>query len=422
MHPLVAGGGQCAIPACRVLFWASREWDKVQMDWWNNLRLKSKDPRTRRKAIESLDPERGLEPSMVEALAASLDDEESQVRAAAAKVLGAVQSERSMELLIPRLRDGSPEVRCAAAAALGRLGDGRAASPVAAALKDVSPEVRQSAAVALRSLGWRASNDEEQALFEVALGNTRAAAFIGRAAVNPLVSELDHDTSSVRRAAAEALEGVEDPRRVQPLLAAITDTEPTVRVSAIHALNNAGGEQVTRALFRALRDPEPHVRLAAAVVLARRENADLVPEFLRLLNDSHFEVRLTAVQFLGRARQPHTVEALLPRLGDKDSDVRLATARALGEIGSPTAIETLVLALIDDESAVRHAAELSLNQIDHTWAQSEAAQRACLALQGSMNRRPAWVRAAASELIGKLRPGPGASYAGDGIGSLKMAS
>ena len=122
------------------------------MDWWNNLRLRSKDPRARRKAIESLDLEREVEPAMFELLAASLDDEDSLVRAAAAKALGAIQNDRSAELLIPRLRDARPEVRQAAAAALGHLGDGRATGQVAAALNDASAEVRHSAAIALRSV------------------------------------------------------------------------------------------------------------------------------------------------------------------------------------------------------------------------------------------------------------------------------
>jgi HEAT repeat protein len=39
-----------------------------------------------------------------------------------------------------------------------------------------------------------------------------------------------------RRAAAEALENVDDSRATQPLLAVLKDEDPTVRVSAIHAL------------------------------------------------------------------------------------------------------------------------------------------------------------------------------------------
>jgi HEAT repeat protein len=289
-------------------------------------------------------------------------------------------------------------------------------------LHDPSSSVRQSAALALERLGWRPSNIEEQASFDVALGNTRAAALKGQAAVNPLLSELGDQTESLRRAAAEALEGVDDPRRVQPLLQAAADPEPNVRVSAIHALAKAGGEQVMRVLVQRLRDPDCHVRLAAALVLGKRDNPEFVPQFIALLNDSYYEVRLTAVQFLGRVRQPQSVEALVPRLKDSDSDVRLATTKALGEIGSPGGIEALVLALIDDERTVRHQAGLSLDQIDANWPQSEHAQRACAALERSLDGRPAWVRASACEVINKLRRSPVARTSEPGGIQLRMAA
>jgi len=111
-----------------------------------------------------------------------------------------------------------------------------------------------------------------------------------------------------------------------------------------------------------------------------------------------------------------------PRLKDSDSDVRLATAKALGEIGSPGAIEALVLALIDDERMVRHVAGLSLNQIDANWTQSEPAQRACAELEKSLQTRPAWVRASASDVINKLRRKSAGAVSESGVLQFKMAA
>ena len=119
-----------------------------------------------------------------------------------------------------------------------------------------------------------------------------------------LVGELKHDTSFKRRAAAEALEEVDDPRATQPLLAALSDQDPTVRVSAIHALGKDAGEEVTMHLRAHLSDPESCVRLAAAEVLAKRLDPALARDFLGLLADQNFEVRLSAIQFLGRIRDP----------------------------------------------------------------------------------------------------------------------
>src|SRR5207244_1322388 len=82
-----------------------------------------------------------------------------------------------------------------------------------------------------------------------------------------------HDTSFVRRAAAEALQGLADPRAVQPLLAALEDPDSTVRVSAIHALTKDTSELVTGKLARLLRASDACVRMAAAQVLSKRDGA-----------------------------------------------------------------------------------------------------------------------------------------------------
>jgi len=114
-------------------------------------------------------------------------------------------------------------------------------------------------------------------------------------------------------------------------------------------------------------------------------------------------VRLTTVQFLGRFSCPEIVEALLGRLTDTDSDVRLAAAKALGVIADPAAIEGLVLTLSDEEGTIRQTAERSLDLIDPHWDQSEVAQRAGDQLEAALNQRPAWVRAAASQALSRIR-------------------
>src|SRR5439155_11427394 len=204
------------------------------MVWWNNLQLKSRNPEARRKAIEALKPpgdERTLE-----ILVAALADDDGEVRGAAARAFEQIKHPNAGPALIAAVRQGSPDLRQAAVTALGHLGDVSPTRLLADLLKHSNPAMRAAAAGALRRLAWKPSTREEQALFEIALGNTRAAAFAGEAALQPLVTELKHDTSFQRRAAAEALANVNDPRRIQPLLAAARDPDATVRVSAIHAL------------------------------------------------------------------------------------------------------------------------------------------------------------------------------------------
>jgi len=375
------------------------------MIWWNSLKLRSRNPEVRRHAIEGLHVGRGSSANsrVFEVLAAGLNDDDLKVRCAAATVLGDLNDERGVDLLIPLLSSTSPDLRQTAAVALGHLRDPRAIDPLVQMLRSANPQDRAKAGAALRDLGWTPINTDDHALFEVAIGNARAAAFRGEAAVDPLVSELRHDTSFARRSAAAALEAVQDPRRVQPLLTAIRDADPSVRVTAIHALASEDSKPVVDAVLKALRDSEACVRLAAAQVLAKRDTPDFVPAFFSLVADSNFEVRLACIQYLGRFAHPQITEALAKFLTDRDSDVRLAAAKALGASRDPAAIEALVIALVDEERAIRQSAESSLNAIDPNWPHSEAAQRAAARLEAWIGTCPAWVRSSISQVLTKLR-------------------
>ena len=301
------------------------------------------------------------------------------------------------------MRDANSDVRGAAATALGRLGDPQAADALARALKDPKTTVRVRAGFALRNLGWQPSTSEEQARFDIALGNPRAALRAGEAAVPPLASELNHDTSFQRRATAEALEGVSDPRAVNALLVATGGSDPSVRISAIYALAKEPSDRVANVLLKTIRDANPQVRLAAAHALTKRADPAHAQHFFNLLQDAHFEVRLAAVKFFARLRDPKTADALVPLLQDADSDVREAAAQALGAVGNADAVEPLVLALVDEERSVRQAAENALNQIDLNWAASAPAQRAAARIESAQQHKCDWVRPVVLQILGRLR-------------------
>src|SRR6266487_1251497 len=101
-------------------------------------------------------------------------------------------------------------------------------------LNDSNDTVRTPPGTALKDPGRASSTPEVQSASEAATDNARKAA-LGLAAVKALVTDLKHDTSFKRRAAAEALQELNDPRAMKPLLVAVQDEDPTVRVSAIHA-------------------------------------------------------------------------------------------------------------------------------------------------------------------------------------------
>jgi HEAT repeat protein len=370
------------------------------MAWFTSFLLKSSNPQLRCKAIATLaDSGRTRD---TELIFASLTDKDPKVRCAAVRALEKRNNEDSVPSLIGALSDSNYEVRQAAARALGRLKDSSAIEPLTAALRDSDPAVRTAAAVALRALAWRPSTRDELARFEIALGNTPSSS-LGDAAIDPLVSELTNETAFYRRAAAEALRELNDPRKVGPLLEALRDHDFSVRISAVHSLQHVVSEQVTGEILKLFRDSDNHVRLAAAQVVARRQDA-APAHFLGLLEDQNFEIRLVAVQFLGKIRSPHIAEILMARLSDSDVDIRQETASALGMMGNPAAIEPLVLCLADEDRLVRRGALRSLEQLDAAWFQSPAAVNMRPQLEALLAERSEWVRSDIQDVLAKLCP------------------
>ena len=86
---------------------------------------------------------------VVSALIARLDDENADVRRAAAHSLGRLKDSRAVPGLIGALKDPEPKVRSAAAEALAEFEDPRAIEPLSSLLADASTEVKRSALDAL---------------------------------------------------------------------------------------------------------------------------------------------------------------------------------------------------------------------------------------------------------------------------------
>lgn len=125
-------------------------------------------------------------PDAVEPLIPLLKDEDPEIRAQAAKMLGDVRYEPAGEDLIPLLTDRNPRVQFFAAEALGRLSWQPAMKPIVSMLE--------------------ANNDEDVYLRH---GGAIALARIGDA--GELADLSDHTSRAVRIAAVVALKRLEDP-------------------------------------------------------------------------------------------------------------------------------------------------------------------------------------------------------------------
>src|ERR1035437_8186047 len=155
-------------------------------------------------------------------------------------------------------------------------------------------------------------------------GPPNVAKLKARGSVNGLLKALEYrDHSGVRKAAAEALGQIGDPRAVERLATRLKDSNGSVRKVAVEALVKTGASAVDA--------------LATA------------------LEDRGLDARIDAAGALGQIGDPRAVEPLAVALKDRDGGVGKAAAEALGRIGDPSAVEPLVTALENRDRGVRIA-------------------------------------------------------------------
>lgn len=129
-----------------------------------------------------------------------------------------------------------------------------------------------------------------------------------------LVDALRDGGTRTRRAAANALVEIPDPRAIDTLVAALGDSDELVRVNAALALGEFQGRPelpaIVEPLAGALRDGSPLVRMMAASALARGKEPGAVPVLIEALDDENEGVRGTVAAVLPAFDDPRARAAL----------------------------------------------------------------------------------------------------------------
>jgi HEAT repeat protein len=199
--------------------------------------------------------------------------------------------------------------------------------------------------------------------------------------VRQKIQALRRSDAATRRAAAEDLGKMGDPRAVEPLIAALHDPDESVGNAAAVALGQSGDLRAVRPLAAALK--QAAIRWSAArglvelgnpalgTLVAALSDEDveiskallahlkqygikdprLVQPLLRQLRSGDWFVRRSAAELLGGTRDPRAVEVLTEALQDENRLVREEVARVLGEIGDARVVEALLRALQDRNTA-----------------------------------------------------------------------
>jgi succinate dehydrogenase/fumarate reductase flavoprotein subunit/HEAT repeat protein len=277
------------------------------------------------------------EPS-VSVLEPYLVDSDAQVRATAIATLTETTPAGFGLALVRAMQDEESEVRAAASRGLLELAEVLTADAeldrhLRATLTSSDPEVRAAVVDLLRVLRLG-----DPAVFRTALADrdsrVRLPAVRGLVSLDQaeLIAGAAHDpVREVRIAVAGGLGAIRDPSSVPVLAELSTDPDQLVRAAAFEAVGELGcPAPIDRAAVRALADPAWQVRKGAALALATAAREVAIEALVTASRDAHLDVRKAAVGSLsGWARDPDVSVALKTALDDSDADVRAIARHAL---------------------------------------------------------------------------------------------
>jgi len=280
----------------------------------------------------------GADTGVVPALIARLEDENADVRQAAAHSLGRLKDSRAVPGLIGALKDSDPKVRAAAAEALSEFEDPRAITPLTAMLNDPSIEVKRSSLEAL-------SNYEDNLLPAAAIIRLlsdpdaemrhNAAHLAGklrdRSATPALAKLVGDPNADVRQAAIEAIGELREPAAAAAVMPGLSDSNADVRHQALSTIEDLKAPLSESTLIGLMRDSDADVRQQAAHLAGERSVIGAIPTLRRMLDDTNGDVRESAVDALGNIADGAALDALRAALTSKDAKVRRAAAEALGD-------------------------------------------------------------------------------------------
>jgi quinoprotein glucose dehydrogenase len=323
-------------------------------------------------------------------LARLLSDQDSEVRAQAAKMLGDIRYTQAGAALMPLLKDATPRVRFFAAEALGRIAH-KAATPaiveMLAAADDKDPLLRHAGSLALSRIG---DTSAIAALTSHKSKAVRLAAVVAlrrmrSGEVGKFFADQDEDVvAEAARAANDdgsiagalpALAGVLNEKRVT--------RETIVRRSISANLKLGSGEAVTRLTTFAADTarPEP-MRVEAVAALgvwpepstmdrvdgmwleqaaAQRDGEAARAAVLKLLQSVPASGAAPVKVALAEAAARLKIDAAVPVLvaqfrGDASEEVRVAALRALQALEAPGIGDLMKTAVADSSANVRRAA------------------------------------------------------------------
>jgi HEAT repeat protein len=278
-----------------------------------------------------------IEPTVIQALAGALRDEDADIRRAAAEAIGVLGGTQAVDQLVTALQDPDHGVRGEAAVALARVrttAQGKALIPL---LADDSAGVRNRVLWALGTLRVKDAGGPLRELFEA---NRRK-------------------DQGVRVLAS--LARIADPAQADLFRELVQDSDPEKRRLAVEGLGRIADASLLPAFKKDYqRERSEELRLAYSFALTRLGDRAFLDSIVLTLPSRTLGRRARSyVLEMGRDVLPD----LYPYLTDPSADVRAALCDLIAAIGDPEAIPRLQPLVNDPSAAVADHANRAVERL-----------------------------------------------------------
>lgn len=330
---------------------------EAAQDQLANVILKDKSLHVRGQALAFISFPGTKSPLVLEALMASVNDDDADNRDCAVGILAGSHDPAAVEALLRALEDSSDRVRTTAAGAFAWIKDKRSVPLLRKCLECTSDEVRTAAGRAL--LYQEGSSPDLRAMLRdrdpaIRVSAVREIYMDRQNRAENLAEALAHFDPAVRQVAIEEVRE----RDVDVLARLLRSAEVPGRVSAARRLSFVSGTLA----IAALKDENPHVRRAAALGVGQGAVGAL-DSVLELADDPDAIVRSAAATALCRLGEymaeehgatPDRVASALGRLlSDSDRGVYDAAAESLRRLGAGLPLSDEKLAAAPDYIRIR---------------------------------------------------------------------
>lgn len=308
-------------------------------------------------------PEKLEQKGDVNGLLKALGNPEQEIRDKAGEALCRICNIQHLDYLRKALSSEQWRVRAGVAIVLGCLDDNSVVTLLLGLLIDPHAIVRKNAADSLDKLMWTPHSEEDRIRYKLAKGDWYSLTDLGLEAVGPLTDALSWGDASIRTSAVIALGRIKSSLTVDILgRILLNDEDHNVRLNSALSLREKGPEAAI-ALSEALKDNVWEVRNTAAEALVQI-GEPAVESLIKSLSSPIEYARSRAAYALGRIRDKRAVRPLIRCLGDKMETVRWNAVKALGDICDPEAIGPISFLLKDKIRSVQWQATLALLNFD----------------------------------------------------------